>query len=117
MTHIPWFDTISRMTISESLQAQWRRGQIIMNTVGVIPILIFVVAVFTGVGQRVPGTVIAWFLGTAMVAIAVWIVIGFRLRCPICGALVGKSMKRETLLHTCPQCKADFSQPMPSNAA
>ncbi len=84
-----------------------------MNAAGAIPTLIFLVAVFTGVPKHARDTVIAWILGTAMVAIAVWIVVGFRLKCPICGALVGRSMKKGILLRSCPACGADFSQPMP----
>ena len=107
------FSTIAQMTISESLQAQWQRGRVIMNTVGVIPPLILFVTVFTGVAEHAKNAVTAWCLGTAVAAIAIWVVVGLRLRCPICRATVGRSMKKGTPLRTCPACGADFSQPMP----
>ena len=105
------------MTISESLQTQWRRGQIIMNAVGVVPPLILFVTVFSGVAEHRKGAVTAWCLGTAVAAIAIWVLVGQRLRCPICRATVGRSMKKGTPLRTCPACGADFSQPMPGRSS
>ena len=40
------------MTISEAQQTQQRRGRLIMNTVGLVPVAIFFVTVFTGVAEH-----------------------------------------------------------------
>ncbi len=115
MTRTLGFSTMALMTISESLQAQWRRGRLIMNSVGVVPVLILFVTVFTGFAEHSRRAVTAWVLGTAVAAIAIWVVVGLRRNCPICDATVGRTMTKGTPLRVCPACGADFSQPMPSS--
>ena len=87
-----------------------------MNCVGVVPVLILFVTIFTGFAEHSRRAVAIWVLGTSVAEIAIWVVVGLRLKCPICRSNVGRSMTKGTPLRVCPACGADFSQPMPGKA-
>lgn len=103
------------MTISAYLH-KWTKIIVVVRwvCVGVAAVMALVTV------NRPPFERYAWVIGAVIPAIAVVGIYAKRLQCPICKARLREPIRDlgvPPALQRCPECGADFSQPMPNKAA